>query len=708
MKTFAVKEKRSAPTVRKARPYVHHPMGPAQQTQQAEIRRILRSTGAQAKLTIGQPNDKYEQEADHVADQVMTMPDPKLQRQPEEEEEEETLQTMPLADQITPLVQRQPEEEEEEEEIQAKLLPGQSNLLIQRQSEENEEEELVQAKGLTTTNSGISPSVASGIQSLQGGGQELSEATDNFFGPRFGSDFSQVRVHTDTRAAHLARSINARAFTLGRDVVFGTGEYSPHTFAGKKLLAHELTHVVQQGGAGSTPAPQRQQQDKFVTQKDHVLAKRGCVGNLTKTAIATPHLRSGLRISRHGGPLTITSLTVANATATAADPNTYVINRNAVTGNVIITATLNPPHGPADIADHNVKWKGGQPGANGLQRLARVNSAGRNRVRLTVDGTSSSVTIYVVNATPTPAANPPARLIHTLAGPVNPGANFGLAALTIGVNGIKRPQFNIVPHLNGNQWRFRAINIRHKYKVGIKSQGRRDISGLGDPDIRPNTIAQIVADLTPPAPGVANGPPRANFWSRRITRAHEEAHVSHFYNTPAFWPAQMAAFEAEVEALNINFKPSSANTRVPKTVLHSQRANWRTRVAHFHGLADAAEIPTSEVFCHGVSNPMYTTLLANIINTVAPPAPTNLVAAATSPNTVSLTWNHNHVNETGFIIERRQSGGRYTPIANVGTPPAPFVDVGLTPNTRYRYRIAAIGQAGSSPVSSRVKVQTPP
>lgn len=106
MKTLATKEKQLAPAARNARPYVHHPMGPVQQAQRAEIRHILRFTGAQAKLTIGKPNDKYEQEADRVADQVMRMPDPSLQRQPEAEEEEETVQAKPLANQITPLMQR--------------------------------------------------------------------------------------------------------------------------------------------------------------------------------------------------------------------------------------------------------------------------------------------------------------------------------------------------------------------------------------------------------------------------------------------------------------------------------------------------------------------------------------------------------------------------------------------------------------------------
>jgi hypothetical protein len=74
----------------------------------------------------------------------------------------------------------------------------------------------------------------------------LSGPERSFFEPRFGADFSNVRVHNDTQAANVARSVNARAFTYGHNVVFGAGEYSSDTFSGRKLLAHELTHVVQQ------------------------------------------------------------------------------------------------------------------------------------------------------------------------------------------------------------------------------------------------------------------------------------------------------------------------------------------------------------------------------------------------------------------------------------------------------------------------------
>jgi uncharacterized protein DUF4157 len=213
------------------------------------VQRLIKSGTLQAKLKIGQPGDKYEQEADRVADAVMRMPEPGVQRQVEpEEEEEETLQSKPLVNQISPLVQvqRQEEPEEEEEMLQAKPLAEEITPLVQRQVEPEEEEEELQAKATSEHISEANPNLESHIHSLKGGGQPLSENDRAFFEPRFGYDFSQVRVHTDTRAAHLARSVDASAFTLGSDVVFGAGQYSQSARSGRKLLAHELTHIVQQ------------------------------------------------------------------------------------------------------------------------------------------------------------------------------------------------------------------------------------------------------------------------------------------------------------------------------------------------------------------------------------------------------------------------------------------------------------------------------
>ncbi len=83
---------------------------------------------------------------------------------------------------------------------------------------------------------------------LNSAGQPLDSATRAFMEPHFGHDFSRVRVHTDAKAAQSARAVEARAYAVGPDVAFGAGEYAPQTSYGRQLLAHELTHVVQQSG----------------------------------------------------------------------------------------------------------------------------------------------------------------------------------------------------------------------------------------------------------------------------------------------------------------------------------------------------------------------------------------------------------------------------------------------------------------------------
>jgi hypothetical protein len=224
MKTFEKKSKMTTPPVRRGRTPVLPSFDPAAQIQRAQIRQVLRPPRVQAKPKIGQPNDIYEQEADRVAEQVMRMPEPHVQRQAEDEE---LIQTRPLAEQVTPLVQRQVEPEEEEEE---------------------EEEEILQAKDVSGKTPEVTPDLESRIQSLKRGGRPLSHSERAFFEPRFGTDFSGVRVHTDGQAAGVARDINAQAFTVGNNVVFGSGGYSSNSPEGQRLLGHELVHVLQQAG----------------------------------------------------------------------------------------------------------------------------------------------------------------------------------------------------------------------------------------------------------------------------------------------------------------------------------------------------------------------------------------------------------------------------------------------------------------------------
>jgi hypothetical protein len=210
------------------------------------LQRQLGNSFLQAKLKVSQPNDKYEEEADRIADLVMQMPEPEVLRQPEEEEEEELIQSKPLVEQITPLVQRQTEEEEEEELLQTKLETDAQHSVQRQPEEEGEEEELVQPKKGAGHTGEVNSNFGAQISKLIGGGQPLPESVRTFFESYFHNDFGGVRIHNNEEAAAVAGVLNAQAFTIGKDIVFGSSKYSPNTPSGRKLLAHELTHVVQQ------------------------------------------------------------------------------------------------------------------------------------------------------------------------------------------------------------------------------------------------------------------------------------------------------------------------------------------------------------------------------------------------------------------------------------------------------------------------------
>jgi hypothetical protein len=121
---------------------------------------------------------------------------------------------------------------------------------------------------------GIAPPIVHEV--LRSPGQPLDPATRTFMEPRFGHDFSKVRVHTDARAAEAALSIDARAFTSDRGIVFGAGEYAPQTLSGRRLVAHELTHVVQQktsvhldGNVSEAGDPYERQADEVANEVVH-------------------------------------------------------------------------------------------------------------------------------------------------------------------------------------------------------------------------------------------------------------------------------------------------------------------------------------------------------------------------------------------------------------------------------------------------------
>ncbi len=165
----------------------------------------------------------------------------------------------------------------------------------------------IHRKGISAVSpigSDVDPLRASKIASLQGLGRPLSRSVRDFFEPRFGYDFSQVRVHTSTKAAQTAQELKAKAYTFRNHVVVQPAYYSPHTIIGRRLLAHELTHVLQQNNEAN--ARQRRTSTSFTRLPEPVIqlapkggwdeksARRACKGQIAKWRAAKYNFAANL------------------------------------------------------------------------------------------------------------------------------------------------------------------------------------------------------------------------------------------------------------------------------------------------------------------------------------------------------------------------------------------------------------------------------
>lgn len=249
----------------------------------------------QTKLNVGKPGDAYEIEADRTADKVVAQTGgsemvqkmggeeeeiqakaidtssltPFVQRVEDEEsvqskgeeeeqvqmmEEEESVQSMEEEEQVQSKCSecgKEHVQKQEEEEVQSKEAENEEPIQTkcadcERENAQRKEDEEVQAKSEIGT--GASPNIAAALRSERGGGSPMDKTTKSEMEGAFGSDFSSVKIHTDQKANSLSRQLNARAFTNGRDIYFNRNEYSPRSREGKHLLAHELTHTIQQKG----------------------------------------------------------------------------------------------------------------------------------------------------------------------------------------------------------------------------------------------------------------------------------------------------------------------------------------------------------------------------------------------------------------------------------------------------------------------------
>jgi uncharacterized protein DUF4157 len=180
------------------------------------VQRLFKSGSLQAKLSISQPDDPYERQADRIANAITSTAEPMLARK-----------------------------------CAACESTGSSCASCAA-----EPEETIQRKAESSASTAGESAPVNPVHSLDSG-EPLNHETRALMEPRFGADLSHVRVHTNRAAAESARSVHALAYTIGRDIVFGAGQYAPQTSVGQKLLAHELTHFIQQSSATFQPVLQR-------------------------------------------------------------------------------------------------------------------------------------------------------------------------------------------------------------------------------------------------------------------------------------------------------------------------------------------------------------------------------------------------------------------------------------------------------------------
>ena len=337
------------------------------------VERLWKSGWLQRKLHISPANDKYEQEADAVAEKVVSMDDVGNTPEPDTKSgsaervgnsppvKTRQISRKSVAESITPLQRttEKPEEQLQEKESEEEQLRGDSlqkssapgeeddegQAKLQRVEEDDESQRTLdarkkelQSKGLipleipggckiptgvnqayiqrrraeqippkipgdckiptgvnqayiqkrreertpppnnfNESGSAAPPGVESSINSAKGGGKPMSEGERSYYEPRFGSDFSGVRIHTGGQANDLSKSVNAKAFTVGKNIFFGSGQYNPDTSDGKKLMAHELTHTLQQRGQQDGAAKRETKEDtitnKIPSSSSHALQR---------------------------------------------------------------------------------------------------------------------------------------------------------------------------------------------------------------------------------------------------------------------------------------------------------------------------------------------------------------------------------------------------------------------------------------------------
>jgi len=421
--------------------------------------RFFPNATIQPKLKIGQPDDAHEREADAMAEKVTQgndhlTPVPSVQKKCDDCEQEEKIDKK--------------EEESEEKQILRKPI---------FESDADSSEGNIQTKSSDPTPKNIEGQ----LNSSKGKGQPLPKSVRNEMEPGFGANFEKVGIHTDTNAVQMNSDLNAQAFTNGSDVYFNQGKFQPENKEGKKLIAHELTHVVQQTGKGNpTNSDSIQPKSKKIQRKPKSQNKVPPPMKLGNKRMSTKQLSNGQQQLIQETPFT-------QYIARKEDP-----------------ATENGEGQTAENAE-------GQAQPEAPIFIDEV-KASKEALAATHDSTIGSTLAYAPTVTPGRVPDP---------------GDFGTTGPTLSIKDVAiASSFGTI--FNSGHY---TVTGNFVYAItwgtlsGIGKDGQIDIQNENDPDIKACNYQLVTKDLTPNMASDNGRPPRTEFWAEDLTRQHELFHA---------------------------------------------------------------------------------------------------------------------------------------------------------------------------------------
>jgi len=374
----------------------------------------------------------------------------------------------------------------------------------------------LQRQALANSEPGSAPPIVHDV--LRSPGKPLDAATRAFFEPRFGHDFSKVRVHDNARAAESARAVKALAYTVGSTIVFARDQYAPSSLRGRSLLAHELAHVVQQGGSASRRPTRISQPDE-------------------------PSEREAARVQtamEAGGELPSTSPAEGVVYRQAVAPDSQTVAGGGSQGTEIAKPAGQTEDGNTEGG--NVE-DGGKGGLSGTVPADPEKPAYEEKTQPCGDATPAArgKPIRV-------SANLPLQ-VKSRSGvlPDGPGHADGLSGgIDLSQNIVQGKPPGMRPEEFGRTLPFFArdvvywreppgsdkiyfnlpVNLRIDW--GVQSRGRTDVPNANDAVVTSSTYGNIIKDLTPTAPSWSSR--RDTYWSERLTIVHELFHVNDITN----------------------------------------------------------------------------------------------------------------------------------------------------------------------------------